>query len=123
MVSPGLSSVPASSEPIMIEWAPAAIALVRSPENLMPPSAITGTSCSAAAREHSITAGVCGRPAAVPHRGGLRQTGAGDGAGRTDAARSDADLDRVGAALDQRPRRLRGGDVADFPLHLGATLA
>src|SRR5947208_33821 len=42
--SPGLSSVPASIEPIITLSAPAASALTRSPEYLMPPSAITGTS-------------------------------------------------------------------------------
>ena len=42
--SPGLSSVPASSEPAMIASAPAAIALAMSPDEVMPPSAISGTS-------------------------------------------------------------------------------
>jgi hypothetical protein len=41
-VSPGLSSVPAKRLPIMTLSAPAAMALVMSPENLMPPSAMTG---------------------------------------------------------------------------------
>ena len=42
--SPGLSSVPASIEPIITLSAPAASAFTMSPEYLMPPSAITGTS-------------------------------------------------------------------------------
>src|SRR5665213_4575922 len=63
MVSPGLSSTPANSEPIITELAPAAIALVTSPEYLMPPSAITGMPRSRAARYASATAVICGMPA------------------------------------------------------------
>src|SRR6266581_1667634 len=44
--SPGLSSVPASIEPIITLSAPAASALTTSPEYLTPPSAITGTSAA-----------------------------------------------------------------------------
>ena len=44
MTSPGASSVPAKSEPIITELAPAARALTTSPEYLMPPSEMTGTS-------------------------------------------------------------------------------
>ena len=40
--SPGLSSVPASIEPIITEDAPAASAFTTSPEYLMPPSAMIG---------------------------------------------------------------------------------
>ena len=39
----GLSSVPASSDPAMIESAPAAIAFAMSPEDAIPPSAMSGT--------------------------------------------------------------------------------
>ena len=42
MVSPGDSSVPAKSDPIITDDAPAAKALVMSPEYLMPPSAMMG---------------------------------------------------------------------------------
>src|SRR5437763_8360546 len=42
--SPGLSSVPASIDPIITLSAPAASAFTTSPEYLMPTSAITGTS-------------------------------------------------------------------------------
>ena len=42
MVSPGLSSVPAKRLPIITEWAPAARALVMSPEYLIPPSETMG---------------------------------------------------------------------------------
>src|SRR2546425_5130515 len=54
--SPGLSSVPASIEPIITLSAPAASALTTSPEYLMPPSAITGTSpapVTARSEEHT----------------------------------------------------------------------
>ena len=68
MVSPGLSSTPANSEPIMMESAPAAIALVRSPEYLMPPSAMIGMSRSRPARNASEMAVICGMPAPVTIR-------------------------------------------------------
>ena len=42
MTSPGASSVPASKDPIITALAPAAKALTTSPENLSPPSAMTG---------------------------------------------------------------------------------
>src|SRR3954470_22479160 len=63
IVSPGLSSVPASRLPIITASAPAAIAFVISPEYLMPPSAISGTPASRVAREHSEIAVICGTPA------------------------------------------------------------
>src|ERR1017187_6004319 len=63
MVSPGLSSVPASRLPILPQPAPAAIALVISPEYLIPPSAIRGTPPSRVARAHSLMARICGTPA------------------------------------------------------------
>ena len=66
----------------------------------MPPSAITGTPCL----RHSLDG--------VDDRGELRHADAGDHAGGADRARADADLDRVGAGLDQRPRALGGRDVA-----------
>ena len=47
----------------MIVDAPAAIAFVRSPEYLMPPSAMIGTLAFAAAFEHSAMAVNCGTPA------------------------------------------------------------
>jgi hypothetical protein len=42
--------VPAIIEPTIAQDAPAAMALAKSPENLMPPSAITGTSPAALPR-------------------------------------------------------------------------
>src|SRR6185312_15764831 len=64
--SPGLSSVPASIEPIITEDAPAASAFTMSPEYLMPPSAITGT--SPAPSMASSTAVSCGTPTPVTTR-------------------------------------------------------
>ena len=46
--SPGLSSVPPRSEPIITLEAPAARAFTTSPEYLMPPSAMTGIPPAAA---------------------------------------------------------------------------
>src|SRR5262249_61719186 len=69
IVSPGDSSVPANRDPIMTLEAPAASALVMSPEYLMPPSAITGIFASAAVREASMMAVGCGTPAPVTVRG------------------------------------------------------
>ncbi len=46
----------------MATLAPAAMALARSPEYLMPPSAMTGEPLSLAARAASITAVSCGTP-------------------------------------------------------------
>ena len=54
--------MPASSEPTIATSAPAAIALARSPEYLMPPSAITGTPASRAASTASMIAVSCGTP-------------------------------------------------------------
>ena len=75
--------------------APAASALVMSPENLMPPSAITGTPARAAGRDR------------VGDGGELRHADAGDDARGADRRRAHADLDAVGAGLDQRARRPR----------------
>src|SRR5919197_959113 len=62
MVSPGLSSVPATRPPIITVCAPAASALVTSPENLMPPSAMTGTPARSAGPTASRIAVSCGTP-------------------------------------------------------------
>ena len=48
----------------------------------------------------------------VDDRGELRHADPGDHAGRADRARPDADLDRVGAGLDQRAGALGGRDIA-----------
>ncbi len=66
----------------------------------MPPSAMTGTSCSAAAWAHSQMAVTWGTPAPVTTRVVQIDPGA------------DADLDGVGAALDQGERALGRGHVA-----------
>src|SRR6266571_4007805 len=68
MVSPGASSVPAKRPPIMTTEAPAAMALVISPEYFTPPSAITGTPVPFAARAASTMAVICGTPAPVTTR-------------------------------------------------------
>ena len=60
----------------------------------MPPSAITGTS------------GALERLGHARDRADLRHADAGDDARGADRARSDADLDRVGAGFDQIERRL-----------------
>src|SRR5215813_15052786 len=68
MVSPGDSSVPANRLPIITQEAPAASALVMSPEYLIPPSAMIGTPVPAAALAQSLTAVNCGTPAPVTTR-------------------------------------------------------
>ena len=52
-ISPGASSVPASIDPTMIAAAPVPIALATSPDDVMPPSAMTGTPSSSATRTQS----------------------------------------------------------------------
>src|SRR5690625_3742554 len=61
-VSPGLSVTPANKLPSMTAWAPAASALMISPEYLIPPSAITGTPYFSASSAQSWTAVICGTP-------------------------------------------------------------
>jgi len=86
--------------------APAARALARSPEYLMPPSAITGTLAFLRRLDTDN-----------PYRGELRHADAGDNAGGADRPWTDTDLDRVGARIDQGLRTLHGGDVAGDDLH------
>ena len=52
----------------MTASAPAAMALVTSPENLMPPSEISGTPEPRVARAHSAMAVICGTPAPLTTR-------------------------------------------------------
>ena len=59
---PGLSSVPANIDPIIIASAPAAIAFIRSPENLIPPSEIILTFLFFTALFTFIIAVICGTP-------------------------------------------------------------
>ena len=90
ITSPGASSMPASSEPSITVSAPAAIAFAMSPDDVMPPSPITGIA-------------LAGRDlGAVVDRRHLRHADTGDDARRADRARADADLDRVRARVDQR---------------------
>ena len=93
--------------PTITAWAPAAIALARSPEWRTPPSATTRTPVPRSARATSAMALSCGTP--TP----------GDHARRADGPRADADLDRVGAGAGQRAGRLGGGDVARHQLRAG----
>src|SRR6266849_1037867 len=62
MTSPGASSVPAKSEPIITVCAPQASALTMSPEYLMPPSEMQGTPDFAAALMQLSIAVICGTP-------------------------------------------------------------
>ena len=62
IVFPGLSSVPPNKLPTITEDEPAAIALVASPEVLIPPSEITGISNSFATLTLSMIAVSCGTP-------------------------------------------------------------
>src|SRR5690606_577072 len=61
-ISPGASSVPANIEPIITALAPATMALDRSPEKRMPPSAIIGTPVPSSAAETLAMAEICGTP-------------------------------------------------------------
>ncbi len=71
----------------------------------MPPSAMTGTPALAP------------RLRRLEDGGELRHADAGDDAGGADRARADADLDRVGAGVDQRLRALARRDVAGDDRH------
>ena len=89
----------------MAQSAPAAIALARSPEYLMPPSAMTGT--------FSIPRGV----GALQHRGELRHADTGNIARGADRTWADTGLDRIGAGIDQRLGGVRRGNVASDHLN------
>ena len=104
--SPGASSVPANMPPSMTVSAPAAIAFAMSPDEVMPPSAITGTPWRDATSATSWTAVICGMPTPATTRVVQIAPGA------------DAGLHRVGAGVDQRLGRLAGRDVARDDLEL-----
>ena len=91
----------------MTTLAPAAMALTMSPEYLTPPSAMMGMPY------WSATAG------GVIDGGDLRHADAGHHAGGADGAGADADLDAVGAGLDEGVGAVGGGDVAGDELHVG----
>ncbi len=94
----------------MTESAPAAMALVMSPEYLMPPSAMSGM------------------PFVPRHLGDvgdgrdLGDAGAGDDPGRADRPRADPDLDRVDAEVDELLGRPGRADVAGDELLAGELL-
>ena len=62
ITSPGLSSVPASIEPTIIELAPTAKALATSPEYLIPPSAMIGIPSFLPSCAQVEIAVICGTP-------------------------------------------------------------
>ena len=62
MVSPGLSSVPAKTLPIITQLAPAAMAFTISPVYRIPPSLMMPTFLFFKAMAASITAVICGTP-------------------------------------------------------------
>ena len=82
------------------------MAFVMSPENLMPPSAISGMLPSLRG------------PAALGNRGKLRYARARDDARGADGARPDPDLDAIHAQRDQFARAFIRADVADDQLHV-----
>ena len=84
----------------MTQLAPAAMALVMSPEYLMPPSAMTGTSLSRVARAASAMAVICGTPAPVTTRVVQMEPG------------PMPTLMRVGAGSRQFAGAFEGADVA-----------
>ena len=83
------------------------MALVMSPEYLMPPSAISGTPPARVAREHSAIAVICGTPAPLHHARGA------------DRARPDPDLNAIHAQRDQFLRAFVSRHVAGDQLHFG----
>src|SRR5216684_503874 len=104
MVSPGASSVPANRLPIITQEAPAAMALVMSPENLIPPSAMIG--------------------ARGFHDGGnLRNAGAGDYARGANGAGPHPDLQSINAERNEILRAFVGGYVAGDELHVRQAVA
>ncbi len=104
--SPGDSWVPANQDPIITEEAPAASASATSRGCRTPPSAHTCLPSSRAAAEHSSTAENCGRPTPVIIRVVHMAPG------------PDADLDDVGAGLDELAGALGGDHVARRDGHL-----
>src|ERR1043166_4841586 len=113
MLSPGLSSVPASMEPSMTDAAPAASALTRSPEYLTPPSAMTGT--SPAPRTASTMAAIWGTPTPAAPRAAAGHGGhapPGPLGGEGDAAVSAPLLPRDPAPPHQLAGAFLGGHVA-----------
>ena len=80
------------------------------PWRLMPPSAMSGTRCRRP-------------PAAFDERLQLRHAEAGGEPRRAAAARADADLDGVDAALGEKPHAVGGRDVAGDELDVAEMLA
>ena len=59
----------------------------------------------------------------IHDRGQLRHADAGDDARGADRARTDADLDRIRARIDQRLGAVGGGDIAGHDLRVHSTSA
>src|SRR3954465_2931374 len=118
--SPGASSTPAKSPPIITVSAPATRALAMSPEYCRPPPAMTGTPAGPAAGREGRAAGGAGGRRGLVDGGDLGNADAGHGPGGADGARPDTDLDRIRPGVDQGLRAGPGGDVAaddlDAPL-------
>ena len=89
----------------MAQSAPAASALARSPEYLMPPSAITGVPVLRATSTASMIAVSCGTPTPATMRVVQIEPG------------PMPTLIAVGAGIDQRLGALGGGDIAGHHLH------
>ena len=73
--------------------------------------------------QRHVGARLVDRHAAVDERLGLRHAKAGRHARGASAARADADLDSVDAALEQEPRAVGGADVARNQLDVAGVLA
>ena len=94
----------------MMAPAPAAIALVTSPEYLIPPSAMTVVPVSFR------------RPCRLADRGDLRHTRAGDHARCADRTGPNANLDRVRTCVDQSLAAVVRGNVAGQQVHVWKVL-
>ena len=106
--SPGLSSVPASIEPIITRGRAGRERLHHVARVL---DAAVGDDRHVVGAAHG-----------VHDRGDLGDAHAGDDARGADAARPDADLHRVHPAAHHLPRARLGGDVAGDELHVGERL-
>ena len=110
MVSPGLSSTPAKSEPIITDAGAGGDGL----------GDIAGVLDAAVGDDRN--AAFAARAKGLGDGGDLRHAGAGDHARGADRAGPDADLDRVGAGVDQCHRALVGGNVAGEQVDFGELL-
>ena len=96
--------------PIITECAPATMALDRSPEKRIPPSAITGTPVSLSASTTLAIAVICGTPVPVTMRVVQIEPG------------PIPTFYAVGPGFNQGHSRCTGGDVTPDNLHIGIAL-